>query len=376
MGQVPSGPPGYPPPGFFQGGYPPAGGMPPGYPPQMRPPGPFLPPYPPRRRLGWGWGTLIVLLLILLGGSMLINVGLLAGGSSGGVQSTITQGDSHQQIAVIPLEGLIDESLENKFDRFLTRAQNDKNVKAVVILIDTPGGSVTASDEAYKRLKKFKAEKNVPVVVAMRSLATSGGYYAACAADHIVAERSTLTGNIGVLLPRFNLTKLMDKIGVEEDTIVSTGATFKNAGSMFKPDSERDNAYFQSIADSAFTQFKQVVSDGRKGRLKGTIDEIANGKAYTAQQALDNGLIDDIDDTGYLDAAVKYATSKAGLSGPMIVKYQDPPVTLFDLMGGSQSRFGRGPSANGININLDASMLDRVSSPRLMYLYRVPQSKE
>ncbi|MDB5304865.1 MAG: sppA [Phycisphaerales bacterium] len=375
-GQAPSGPPGYPPPGYFQGGYPP-GGMPPGYPPQMRPPGPFMPPYPPaRRRLGWGWGTLLVLLFILLGGSMLLNLVVLAGGGAGGVQSTIAQGDVHQQIAVIPLEGLIDESLANKFDRFLTRAQNDKNVKAVVILIDTPGGSVTASDEAYKRIKKFKGEKNVPVVVAMRSLATSGGYYAACGADHIVAERTTLTGNIGVLLPRFNLTKLMDKLGVEEDTIVSTGAIYKNAGSMFKPDNERDIAYFQTIADSAFTQFKLVVSNGRKGKLKGTIDEIANGKAYTAQEALDNGLIDDIDDTGYLDAAIKYATSKAGLTGPMVVKYQDPPVTLFDLMAGSQSRFGRAPSANGININLDASLLDRVSSPRLMYLYRVPQSKE
>jgi protease-4 len=377
MGQGPSGPQGYPLPGQFQGGYPPGGGTPPGYPPQMRPPGPFMPPYPPaRRRLGWGWGTLLVLLLILLGGSMLLNLGLIAGNNSGGVQSTLIQGDARQQIAVVPLEGLIDESLANKFDRLLTRAQNDKNVKAVVILIDTPGGSVTASDEAYKRIKKFKMEKNVPVVVAMRSLATSGGYYAACGADHIIAERTTLTGNIGVLLPRYNLSKLMEKYGIEESTIVSTGATYKNAGSMFKPDNDRDNAYLQGIADSAFTQFKDVVKAGRQGKLKGTIDEIANGKAYTAQEARDKGLIDDIDDVGYLDAAVKYATSKAGLSGPMVVKYQDPPMTLFDLLGGSQSKFGHSTSAGGINITLDASLLDRVSSPRLMYLYRMPQSQE
>ena len=330
-------------------------------------PRPFAP-APPRRR-GWGRTIFLTLLLLLLAGSVLINFTLIFGSIGGGgtIQTTFLPGNSNQRIAIIPLEGVIDPTLEARFERYANRATEDGSVKAIVILIDTPGGSVTASDEIYKRIKKLKNEKKVPVVVAMRGMATSGGYYAACASDYIVAERSTLTGNIGVLLPHFNLSKLLDKYGVEENTIVSTGATFKNAGSMFKPQDHDDNVYFQEIADSAFTLFKAVVSDGRKGRLHGKIDDIANGKAYTAQQALDYGLIDEIDDTGYLDAAIQYAAKTANLDKPLAVKYQEMP-SFTDFLSSSQY-IGSRANKGGISVNVDASALDRLSSPQLMYMY-------
>ena len=256
-------------------------------------------------------GILLALLIICLIVSLLINFAMVVSSAAGGRTqlSTLSSGDPHQTIAVVPLEGLIDDREAQRFDRMITRAEVDKNVKAVVVRINTPGGAVTASDDIYARIRKFKSKKDgIPVVISMGGMATSGGYYAACAGDHLFAEETTLTGNIGVLLPGFNFSKLMDKWGIADQTIVSTGAIYKNAGSMFAPSSEKDREYLQGIADSAFTRFKEVVRTGRGSNLKGDINAIADGRVYVAHQALDAGLVDEI---GYLDEAIQYATKAA-----------------------------------------------------------------
>ena len=350
-----------------QGGGPGAGFLPPG----------GMPPWgwgpPPGRPRGPKWRAIVFTLALgLLAISFLFNL-ILASGKiveTGNVNELpVSTGSSSERIAVLPLEGLVDEAMETRVERYVNRAKADESVKAVILLIDTPGGSVISSDEIYKRIKKFKGEKNVPIVVAMRGMATSGGYYAACAADYIVAERGTLTGNIGVLLPRFNVSGLMDKWKIEENTIVSKGTPYKDAGLPFEPtDSPKDDAYFQEIADSAFAQFKDVVATGRKGKLKGELGEIANGKAYTAQQALDLGLIDDIDSVGYLDAAIAYATKQAGITNPTVVKYQEIPPSLFDRLSSIQY-LGAHPQAGGVSINIDANLLHRLKTPTMMYLY-------
>jgi protease-4 len=344
-------------------------GPPPGYPPNMRGPG-----YPPPRRSSLLKRVLVVFLLIALAASLLLNVASLGlvGSNSGPVQTTVrSPGNSSEQIVVMPIEGLIDEACEARMERYLDRAQNDSDVKAVVLLIDTPGGTVTASDEIYMHIKKFKADKGVPIVVAMRGMATSGGYYTACAADYICAERTTLTGNIGVLWPRYNFSKLMDKYGVEDKTTVATGATYKDAGSPTRASTPQDEAYLQQEVDDSFAIFKKVVTDGRGTRLKGNIDDIANGKAYSGEEAHKLGLVDEIDTTGYLDAAVAYATKQASLTKPEVVLYHDPPPSLLNLLS---MKYGGGqPAAGGVTINVDPMMLDRMMSPRMMYLYRGPR---
>jgi protease-4 len=275
-------------------------------PPMYMPPPPMMPfPYPPPpRRGGAGRAIVIALLLVLLVCSALLNLVLVAGSmgsvATGITQHTIQAGTGNDKVAVIPLRGIIDTGLSAQFDRFLDAAEADTAVKALVIEIDSPGGTVTASDEIYNRIKSFKSKRSIPVVVSMASLATSGGYYAACGADHVFAQPTTFTGNIGVLMPRYNFSKLMEKYGVEETTIVSTGATFKNAGSSFRPEVPEEKAYMQALADSAFVQLKKVVTQGRSSKLKGSIDEVANGKVYTAGDALGLGLIDQI---GYLSDA-------------------------------------------------------------------------
>ena len=351
--------------------YPPGGMPPPGYPPGM---GMMPPPPPPRRSGGAGRAVFMTLLILVLAFSVLLNLVLLIGSMGGGAttqQHTIRTGKTTEKIAVVPLKGIIDSNSSTQFARFMEQAENDKSVKAIVIEIDSPGGTVTASDEIYNRIKSFKAKKSVPVVVSMASLATSGGYYAACGADHVVAQPTTFTGNIGVLMPRYNFSKLMEKYGVEETTIVSSGAKFKNAGSSFRPETPEEKAYMQELADSAFTQFKKVVSQGRSSKLKGNIEDIANGKVYTANDALNLGLIDQI---GYLDDAQTVAQTSAGLTNPTVVRYHDPP-SLMDLFMSSRSNvtgvtLGQGPGGGAVNITVDANLLRELSTPRPLYLWR------
>ncbi len=346
-------------------------------PPPIRPPAPYPPaPYPPapqwgapppRRRGGFFKGLLIVLLLIGLAISFMANIALMGDRvTGGGTQTVIVQGDANEKIAVIPVEGLIMEEEYRKIARHLDAVEKDSQVKAIVLEIDTPGGAVTASDEIYKRIVKLKNARQIPVIATQGGLATSGGYYVSCAADYVFSQPTTLTGNIGVIMPRFNVSKLMDKYGIEETTIASTGAIFKNAGSMFKPEKPEETAYIQGIADQAFAQFKAVVVAGRAGKLVGKIDNIANGKVYTANEAKSLGLVDAI---GYADDAYAYAASKAGLTKMHVVRYSDP-TSLLDLLRSKSTVNAPSATVNGVNINVDKDAITALIAPRLLYLWR------
>ena len=354
--------------GFAPGGYP---APPPGY----RAPPMFYPPPPPRRG-GAGRAIVLVMLFLLLAGSVLLNlvfvgVGVFGDSFDHGVnQSVLMPGDASQQIAVIPIDGVITDATRAKLERFLRHLDEEKSVKAVVLEIDSPGGEVTPSDEMYTRIVKFKQDHpGVPVAASMRAMATSGAYYAACGADHLVAEQTTITGSIGVLWPRYNVADLMNKWGVKDTTMISTGTPYKAAGSPFQTSDEKTEHYLQGLVDTAFKQFKSVVGHSRGASLKPGIDEIANGKAYTAQEALDNGLVDEL---GYLDAAVAWAATNAHLSKPMVVRY-DERVTLIDRLPFAQSQLGgfksQGVNVNGVNVNVDRQVIDSLAHPRMMYLW-------
>lgn len=340
-----------PPPGAPRGMWPP-----PGPPPGWR---------PPTGGGGFARGIFLTLATTIFGLSLALNVYLLVFSgvffSDRTTQNVIQKGDPKNRIAVIPLEGILLADAAEQFDGYMDRAGQDATVRAVVIAIDTPGGDITSSDRIHHRIRQFRREKpGVPVVVSMQSLATSGGYYAACAAEHIVAQRTTLTGNIGVLFQRFNMAGLAEKWGIEDSTLASSGADFKDAGSFLRPETAEERAYFQDLIDQAFGTFKSVVVEGRSQRLKGSIDAIANGKVYTAVDAERLGLIDSI---GYLEDAVAHAATAAGLSDPAVVRYSAPP-TLFDVLG-MQSR-----APTGLRIELDGRAVEGLLTPRLMYLWR------
>jgi protease IV len=355
--------------------YPPPPQGPPMFPMMMMPPPGFGAPPPPRRS-GGGKTVLLILVILLLAVSVLVNL-LLMGSSamSGGntVRETIEPGSGSDTIAVVPITGIIDTNTSRQVSEYLRHAEQDAKVKAVIVEVDTPGGTVTASDEIYAHLLRFKQKKNVPVIVSMGSLATSGGYYAACAGDYIFAQETTLTGNIGVLMPRFNAAKLMDKWGIQENTIISDGARFKNAGSTFSPEKPEETKYLQGITDRMFTRFKDVVEKGRAASLKKagtTIEQVADGRAFTAGEAKAKGLVDEI---GYLGEAIAHAAKTAGLKEPQVFRYRHPP-NLLDLFGAnssiSPSRASGGVTINGVNVNIDRKLLEELAAPRVLYLWR------
>jgi protease-4 len=348
--------------------------MPPGMPPMppMMPPPMFM--QPPKER-SFARAIFMTLATTIFGLSLAANVylllfsGLMAGGTSGR-QTTIIDGDPMQRVAVIPVSGIIMNDASQQFARFMKMAEADNNVKAVVLEIDSPGGTVTASDEMHHRIMEFKkARPGVQVIASMGSLAASGGYYIACAADHVYAQPTTMTGNIGVLFPRYNVSRLADKWGIEETTLHSTGADYKNAGSMFKPDNPKETKYFQDIIDKSFTQFKTVVKNGRGPKLTKSLDEIANGQIYLGPDALSLGLIDTL---GYLDDACAFAAKTAGLKKMQVVRYHNPP-SLFEAFASGKSNVGAiGANANtsGVNVQLDPQKLQEMLTPRMMYLWR------
>lgn len=331
---------------------------------------PFPPPPPPRRKSGVGIFFRVILLLVLLG-SLLVNVILLGSAMFSGsdvVENTLRSGDSDQKIAVVPVEGVITEQTAEQLRQWLKTIEADKGYKAVVVEINTPGGSVNPSDQIHHMLDELRQNRNgMPIAVAMDAMATSGGYYIACAGDYIVAQHTTLTGNIGVIMPSFNMSGLAEKWGVHESTITAPINGYKNAGSMFSPETPKDREYLQGIINDAFARFTSLVQQGRKNKLKGPTSEIFNGAVFTANQALKLGLIDEI---GYQDAAYKWAATQAGLSQPMIVKFHRRPSLLEAF--GARSGIGS-PNASGkinVNIQLDAKALEELGAPQPMYLWR------
>jgi protease-4 len=332
-------------------------------PPGMYPP----PPPPPRRGGGFVRGIFVTLATTIFGFSLLMNVYLLIASGILSAESsrstTLVQGDPAQKIAVIPIHEVITDSTVTSVRKFLRQADQD-HVRAIVLSIDSPGGTVTASDEIYHQIRTYKADHgNVPIIVTMGGTAASGGYYIACAADYLYAQPTTLTGNIGVLMPRFNISKLAERWGIEETTIQSTGADYKNAGSMFRPEKPQENAYFQAMIDQTFQQFKAVVRAGRGSKLNRPLDEIADGKAYLGPVARDLGLVDAV---GYSDDAYAYAKQAANLSNPTIIRYQ-APASLMRLLT-SESKLGSGHGE--VTLQIDRDLIDELMAPRLMYLWR------
>jgi protease-4 len=200
----------------------------------------------------------------------------------------------------------------------LDRARQDRDVKAVVLRINSPGGGVTASDTLYHELLRFKRETGVAMVAHIMDVGASGGYYAALAADSITAQPTSVTGSIGVIMYRVDATGLLEKIGVKTSEI-SSGAE-KSMGSPLRPLSDDERKIFQSVIDSLFVRFTTLVSESRKLDPE-AVRKLADGRIFTSQEAQAAGLIDGV---GYIEDAVQLAKKKAGLAQASVVMYLRP----------------------------------------------------
>ena len=200
----------------------------------------------------------------------------------------------------------------------LKKAQDDAKVKALVLRINTPGGTVTASDVIFRELQLFKQEKKIPIVAVMMDVAASGGYYVALAADTIVAHPTTVTGSIGVIMLSFNAEGLMQKLGVAATAIKS--AERKDMGSPFRALTAEERAIFQSVIDELYRQFVAKVVERRK-LPEATARGLGDGRVYTAEQALGHRLVDRI---GYMPDAVDIARRAAGVDKARVIVYHRP----------------------------------------------------
>jgi len=257
-------------------------------------------------------------------------------------------------------EGLIPApSMLARIKEQLTRAAQDDSIKAVVLRINSPGGTVTASDIIHHELKAFKASKKIPIVASIMDLGTSGGYYIAAAADTVLAHPSSVTGSIGVIMLTINARGLLDKVGVEA-TAVTSGPR-KDMGSPFRVMAPEERAIFQSLIDSFYQRFLTIVQEGRPQLQMEQIKKLADGRIYTGDQAKAAGLVDDL---GYLEDAIELAKKKAKLPEARVVTYQRPGEYSNNIYS---KLLAPGPLA-GL-ADFDVMALARGGTPQFMYLW-------
>ncbi len=244
------------------------------------------------------------------------------------LEEKVVSGEGRDKVLLMDISGMITSqesssllggerkmSVVARVREELERARKDHAVKAVVLRINSPGGGVTASDTLYHEIRKYRQDTGVKVIAHLMDLGTSGAYYAALAADKILAQPTTVTGSIGVIMLRLDATGLMQKVGVQALEI--TSGERKNMGSLFRPITAEERKLFQGIIDSLFARFTDTVAKERNLSREG-VKAVADGRIMSSQEARAAGLIDDI---GYLDDALERAKKEAGIADARIVTY-------------------------------------------------------
>jgi len=279
-------------------------------------------------------------------------------------------GTSFDKVAVISVRGVISRGqavllfpspdMVASVRSQLRMARKDSAVKAVVLEVDSPGGTILASDLILKDLNDFKNETKKPLVVCMQGMAASGGYYIAMAGDHIVAHPTTLTGSIGVIMQLINYKELSEKHGLKWETFIPARAQLKDIGSPSRDMTTRDREVFQSMVEKMYDLFVDRVAEGRKGKLtREEIIVLANGQPYLGSEAKESGLVDSL---GTLDTAVEEASRLSGISKPSVVRYEPPP-SFASLFGISSTSAGSPDVAQALKA------LEGKLSPQLLFLY-------
>ncbi|MFN9368861.1 MAG: signal peptide peptidase SppA [Planctomycetia bacterium] len=249
------------------------------------------------------------------------------------------------KVAIVTVNGAImggDGFVRGQIDQ----VADDDAVKAIVLRVDSPGGTVSGSDEIHHRLATLAARRKLPVVVSMGGIAASGGYYVAMAnggrEDVIFAEPATLTGSIGVIIPHFDLSQAIKRFDIRDDSITSGPLKEMLSPTKERPPelAERERKVLQSLVDDMFTRFKEIVRAGRPKLDAAAVDKVATGQIFTARQAQEAGLVDRI---GFLEDAVDRAVELAGLTAETarVVKYAKPRGLLDEIVGGGAAASGR-----------------------------------
>lgn len=323
-------------------------------------------------------GCLTIFLFVALCGSLFLNVVLTItalgriGGTAGAQESLprfreilIERGSAgnREKIAVISLRGLISSSVpgavgETMVDDMryaLDQAREDKNVRAIVLEIDSPGGEVTASDTIYNAVVRANAVK--PVVVYMDSVAASGGYYVACGGRYLMANDTTITGSIGVIIQTLNYQQLFDKVGLA--AVIFKSGEFKDMLNGARPVTPEERVYVQSFVMAIYEKFLGIVAKERKLEADHLRQTVADGRILSGQSAMENKLVDGL---GQIEDAFRKAGELGGAPNASFVKY-GPPFTLgrfFRALGEART--------SKVEVTLPKQLLPQLESGRAYLL--------
>jgi protease-4 len=255
---------------------------------------------PPREKKRWRrffWLALAGVMLLLVANALLSDIDV----------------PGEDRIALVRVEGVILDAKDTVAE--LKRFGDSSSVKAIVLRIDSPGGGVVPSQEIHDAVQRVRSKHKKTVVASMGTVAASGGYYIAAAADRIIANPGTLTGSIGVIMELVNLEGLLKKVGVEG--IVVKSGHYKDIGSPFRKMGPDDRRILQSVMDDVHNQFIEAVAEGRSLDVA-AVRKLADGRIFTGRQAVDAKLVDELGD---LDDAVRIAADLVGIEGePTVVE--------------------------------------------------------
>jgi len=317
---------------------------------------------------------LVVLCLVVSWGCSGLNVLLLPDPEP--LEEKVLEGDGKPKILLVDLDGAISFKEEKDilklrtrpskvafFREALLKAAEDPEISGVIVRINSPGGSAAASDTIYHEIISFRGKRKIPVHAYIMELGASGGYFVASAADRIIASPTAITGSIGVIAMKFNIERLLSKIGVSEETYKS--APKKDFWSPFRPSTPEEKKIFQNIIDKLYARFVEVVWASRQKLLtEKEVRTLADGRVLVSSEALTAGLIDKV---AYLDETITELKKDLNIEQARVITYVRPRAYKSNIYSEYPEFPLLGPQVNLISIN--AEELSPFSGVQFMYLW-------
>lgn len=312
-------------------------------------------------------GFLVAFFSLLL--TSCISINLLP--TESGLQEKVLSGEgAKDKLLLVPINGFIGDQTSRglpflggrddtvtRIRATLRKASQDPKVRGIVLLIDSAGGSVTASDRVYHLIRAFKRKSGIPVMAMVGDMGASGAYYVSVAADEVWVHPTSVVGSIGVVIFNVGVTGLMQKIGVEDRSLAS--GPEKEMGSPLKPMTDKDKSLFQGLISDLYAQFFDIVSRNRQ-IAPDVLKPLADGRIYTARQALKNHLVDRI---GYRDDLIHHLKRLMHVQRFEVIRYREPFLASTGIFG-SESSSGS-PLADAGKV---AGLLTK-SGPTMLYLW-------
>jgi protease-4 len=286
-------------------------------------------------------------------------------------QEEVYQQGGLDRIALLEVDGvIIDQPSGDIFNpvgynhrtflKQIEHAFKDKSIHGIILRVNSPGGGVVESDEIYHKIMEMKEKYKKPIVAYMANMAASGGYYISAPTDKIYANRSTLTGSIGVIISSYNVQELAENWGIKQEVIKS--GPHKDIMSTMREMTEAERSIIQSIVDESYENFLDVVVEGREdvGMTKEKLRPLADGRIFTGMQAKEAGLVDAI---GFMDDAIEDTADLAGINNPTVITYTQSGWPALNQMFATF----QGSSKDLLGIK---ELMQKQHQPSLMYLFK------